>query len=287
MWAPLMAIREYIAYVDEAGDEGLGKLRDKSSGQSKWLAIGCTIVSAENDRNLVKWRDEIMAQFPKKKTRDLHFRYLNHAQSVAACQYLSDKPLGICVVASNKITLLDSPKLEVFKQPGHLYNYLVRYLLERITTACLKHADREKVEARLRVVFSRRPNTDYQSMHNYLCLMRDGREKIPPVRSILWKVFSPDDIDVINHSKSAGLQISDVVTSATVSALEPNMYGNCEPRYSLSLKERYISHNGSRLNCGLTLIPPPNKSPLTDDHRKYIAALEEKAADPRPPDAHR
>lgn len=270
-----MTIREYIAYVDEAGDEGLGKLRvPGGSGQSKWLGIGAAIVAKEKDRNVVMWRDEMMAKYPQKRTRDLHFRYLNHDQSVAACQYLADKPIGICVVASNKITLLDSPKLEVFKQPGHLYNYLVRFLLERVTWVCRKAAEIEKAEkARLHVVFSRRPNTDYQSMHEYLCLMRDGKEKLPPVRSINWDTFSPADITVINHSKSAGLQIADVVTSATMAALEPNIYGNCEPRYSLTMSARYIRSNGVALDCGLTIIPPYKKNPLTDEHRKFIAEL--------------
>ena len=269
-------VREYIAYIDEAGDEGLGKLREAKAGggQSRWLAIGAAIVSSENDRQVPKWRDDIMGLFPKKRHRDLHFRFLNHDQAVAACQNLAERPVGACVIASNKITLLDHPKLPVFKQPGHLYNYLVRFLLERVTVACAlaaKLAGAEK--ARLRIVFSRRPNTDYQSMKEYLCLMRDGLEVMKPIRSIRWDVLDPNDIQVENHSKRAGLQIADIITSATTSAFEPNGYGNCESRYALSLKGRFIRNNGHILDCGLTIIPPIGKCPLTDEQREFVEAM--------------
>ena len=52
----------------------------------------------------------------------------------------------------------------------------------------------------LKVVFSRRGGTDYHSMRDYLCLMRDGKEKVAPVRAIDWTVLDPDNIDVQNHS---------------------------------------------------------------------------------------
>jgi Protein of unknown function (DUF3800) len=265
----------YVAYVDEAGDEGFGKLRQQQiSGQSRWLLIGAAIVSIENDRFMPLWRDEIMALFPNKQRRDLHFRYLSHEQKVAACSLLAEKPIGVCVVASNKETILDSPRLPVFKQKGYLYNYLVRYLLERVTETCARAAARDGRFARLQVVFSRRSGTDYQSMKDYLSLMKDGQEVVNPARSICWDVFDPEDIRVENHSIRAGLQIADVLTSATSSALDPNLYGNVEPRYSLILKSKFITKNGQIINCGLTLIPPIGKCPLTQEQKEFIHLIQ-------------
>ena len=126
---------QFVAYIDEAGDEGLGKLTPiPSAAQSKWLTIGGILVREENDRDLPAWRDEIMGKFPAKRRRDLHFRTLNRAQKVSATEYLADKQFGICCVCSNKITLCDDGALfRRFTQKGHLYNYLTRYLLERLT----------------------------------------------------------------------------------------------------------------------------------------------------------
>lgn len=216
-----------------------------------------------------------MALFPAKQRRDLHFRYLNHAQRVAACEALSQKPIGIAVIASNKTTILDSGKINVFKQKQHLYNYLVRFLLERVTWICRERAKQiSEDNARLRVIFSRRGGTDYQVMRDYLMMLRDGKEVLQPVRRIDWSVLDPNDIRVENHSVKAGLQIADVVTSATAAALEPNGFGHTEPRYALILKRRFIKERGLIGNCGLTLIPRPDRNPLTNSQRIFVQDLE-------------
>ena len=95
-------------------------------------------------------------------------------------------------------------------------------------------------------------------MKDYLMLMRDGHETAKPVRSINWSVVDVDAIAVENHNKWAGLQISDCVTSAFFRAIEPNIYGNYEPRYAQILKGNLIKSGGNALNCGLT--PVPSKS---------------------------
>jgi hypothetical protein len=266
----------FSAYVDETGDEGFGKLRSPgTTGQSRWLGLGAVLVAQENDRFMPSWRDEIVALFPKKKNqRDLHFRYLNHHQRVAACNILREKPVGICVVASNKETILDSAERDIFKRKQHLYNYLVRFLLERLTAACREKALRENSgPASLFVTFSRRAGTDYQVMQKYFELMRDGREVMKPARSIDWTIFNPSNIRVENHSVRAGLQIADLATSATCAGLEPNEYGNVEPRYALSLKPRYLRERKRILNCGLTLIPPIGSCPLSLEQTAFIEAL--------------
>ncbi|HMU22849.1 MAG TPA: DUF3800 domain-containing protein [Sphingorhabdus sp.] len=268
--------RKYVAYIDEAGDEGLGKLAlpKPSPAQSKWLVIGGILAREEHDRSLVAWRDEVMAMFPAKKRRDLHFRNLSHDQKVAAVELLAQKQFGISCACSNKITLCDGGKyFDLFRQKGHLYNFLTRYLLERLTSAVKEAANREGVRAELHVVFSRRGGTDYQSMRDYLILMRDGKEKIKPVRSIDWSVFSPDNIKVENHSLWAGLQIADVATSATAAALEPNIYGNYEPRYANTLAQRFLRKRNAVLDTGLILLPPIGTNPLDKPQREFALGL--------------
>jgi hypothetical protein len=267
-----MPVRHYIAYVDEAGDEGFGKLREGvASAQSKWFSIGACVLDLEHDKLLPTWRDGVVDRFQNRQVRDLHFRDLKHDQKVFACSELAKRPLGACVVSSNKVTLLTHPKREIFKQKQYLYNYLTRYLLERLTHACKKKAwIQHQAEARLRVIFSRRKGTDYEVMRDYLCLMRDGKEKFQPVRSIDWNVLRPDDIAVENHKVRVGLQISDLYTSAVWKALEPNGYGHSEPRYAQELANQFLRSQGQILNCGITVIPPVSKSPLGAQQREFL-----------------
>lgn len=278
---------EFTAYIDEAGDEGITKLRDKRNGepggQSRWLVLGGILVSKETDKTLPRIRDDIVALFPKKKGRDLHFRELKHEQKVVAVDALAEKRIGICAVCSCKETLLDGGKFEkLYQQKGHLYNYLTRFLLERLTTAVALQGRRAGAQAKLNVVFSRRMNTDYHAMREYLMLMRDGKEKQQPIRSIDWTVFSPDDIWVENHSRWAGLQLADVATSAVFNALEPNFYGKYEPRYALTLAKRFLSRRKSIIDCGLTLIPRLSNCPLDSDQRAFVEELKEMWQAPGP-----
>lgn len=253
--------RIFHAYIDEAGDEGFGKLRQPDrGGQSTWLMLGAIITSGDHERDLPGWRDEIADGFVHKRRRDLHFQRLNHDQRVFACRLLARRPLGICVVASDKRTLpaLADTALAAFKRKGHLYNYLVRLLLERVSDACARKAGGQT--ARLQVTFSRRGGTDYEVMHDYLCRLRDAQSGRRTAHSINWDVLSPDDIRVMDHSNRAGLQLADLVTSATYKAFEPNMFGDVEDRYLRTLKPRFIHDGMTTLNYGLTVVPGDSAS---------------------------
>lgn len=264
---------DFIAYIDEAGDEGFSKLRqpkDTGGGQSRWLLIGACLVCAEDDAKLPKWRDDILAKLPGAR-RDLHFRDLNHDQRVFVTQEIGKLPVGAAVTFSHKITLPGSKWEATFGRKGYLYNYLVRWLLERLTFEC--QPDLLEPENRLRLVFSRRGGTDYATMRDYLILMRDGRELIRPVRSINWNVLSVDDIAVEAHKKWAGLQIADVITSAFFSAVEPNIYGNFETRYAEALRPRIIKRNGVVMNHGLTCVPSLHGCQPEDHHRAFFTSF--------------
>lgn len=264
---------EFVAYIDEAGDEGFGKLAaGPVGGQSRWLIIGACIVRREDDLKLPALRDKILARFEKRQTRDLHFRHLKHAQKIVACQEVAAFPLHVCVTLSHKVTIPGSNFEQAFKKKGFLYNYLVRWLLERITSSCAELV--HPAACSLKLVFSRRSGTNYQTMKEYLELMRDGREVMKPVRSINWKVLNVADIAVENHSKWAGLQIADCVTSAFFMAVEPNVYGNYEPAYAQLLKGRVLrAKGGSALNRGVTPVPSFFKCKADEAQLKFFKSF--------------
>lgn len=265
--------KEYIVYIDEAGDEGFGKLRGDGQvgGQSRWLAIGGCVVSVDNDRRLPALKRQILARFPNRSHTDLHFRNLNHDQKVVACQEIGAFPLGAAVMLSNKTTIPGSKFAHVFKQKGYLYNYLVRWLLERVTEECASAAGNEP--CRVRLVFSRRGGTDYHSMREYLALLRDGREMVQPARKIVWKALNIDDVAVDDHSKWAGLQIADCITSAVWTAVEPNIYGNHEPAYAEHMRARFLQRNGNALNRGITPVPSLGASRCSDAQYRILSGF--------------
>ncbi len=266
----------HVAYVDEAGDEGFGKLRNPDQGgQSNWLLLGAAIVRQSDDLSLPAWRNNILNRLNRQTRRDLHFKDLKHDQRVVASQELANNPIFSCVTFSHKITLPGTRWAVIFKQPGYLYNYMTRWLLERITTFCASDAAEQGLQCcNLKVVFSRRGGTNYQAMRGYMELMRDGRELIRPVRSIDWAVLDPANIVVENHSKWAGLQLADVVTSSFFAAVEPNRYGNFELSYADNLRNTVLRHgNGNALNYGITPVPSLGGCQANVDQRSFFESF--------------
>ena len=260
----------YIAYIDEAGDDGFSMLASgEPTGQSQWLIIGALLVSADDDRRLPQWKRDILARFPKRKSKELHFSELKHEQKIVVCEQIAQLPVTVALTLSNKATLPGSRIEATFSRKGYLYNYLVRWLLERISAHCRRLHPNEEI-CSLRVVFSKRKGMNYQAMREYLVLMRDGRELLRPVRSIDWTVLDVENVAVENHSNRAGLQLADCVTSAFFHGVEANGYGHYEPRYGRMLRGSLLSNQGVVLNHGLTCVPSVPASRLNDDQRSFV-----------------
>lgn len=267
-------MQHFTVYIDEAGDEGFGKLAaGPVGGQSRWLVLGACIVNRENDLKLPMWRDQILSRFPQKKTRDLHFRFLNHDQKIVVSQNIAALPIGTCMAMSHKVTISGSAIEQTFKKKkGYLYNYLIRWLLERVTAVCVRRAYPD--ECLVKIVFSRRGGTNYQSVIKYFQLMKKCSESTRPAHDIVWQVIDFDQIAVESHEKWAGLQFADCLSSAFFSAVEPNGYGNYEHSYAKILKPKLIRDNGHILNCGLTVVPSVAASALDKHQTEFFTLFE-------------
>ena len=124
-------------------------------------------------------------------------------------------------------------------------------------------------QASLRVVFSKRRGTNYEAMKDYLNRLSRGRDKSP--RNTNWSVLDIDGIRVEDHSKRAGLQLSDCITSAFFTALEPNMYGNTETSYAERLIGKLIADvRGEAANEGLTVVPGLHAASPSEDQLRFL-----------------
>lgn len=272
---------EYTIYIDEAGDDGLGKLRGNDrGGQSLWFVVGALCVRNQNDKHVVSWRDEISQAFSNRQRRDIHFKHLKHQQRRHACRVIASKPVRIAAALSNKVTLLDLPpeRLKNYKQKNHLHNYVCRWLLERVSSGIKSISEaRDEPQCRAKVVFSRRGGMNYDEFRSYLQLIKDGKEIIYSPGKIDWDVIDPARVDAQDHSVRAGLQLADISTSAIFHAVEPNPFGFTETGYADELRRVILRQEfkdgtkSPRYNCGITHIPnlSPN-SPLSSEQRSFF-----------------
>jgi hypothetical protein len=256
----------FVAYIDESGDDGFGNYREIGGrgGSSRWLGIAACLIRHSRELEAVSWRDEILERMPERQTRELHFAKLNHSQRIVACQILASKPVRVVSVLANKELL----QADRFGEKNFLYFYVARYLVERLSWLCRDYRrDVPEGDGRLAITFSRRGGMSYDGFRNYLrTLQSAGGETV----RIHWPVIDIEAVDAADHAKRAGLQLADTAASAFTAGVEPDRYGNCEPRYAEILKPVTYHHGGTYWGYGVKFMPPPDETSLSADQRKML-----------------
>ncbi|MBI2714071.1 MAG: DUF3800 domain-containing protein [Rhizobiales bacterium] len=254
----------FVALIDESGDDGLGKFREpgQQGGQTSWLVISACVYRIKREREVVGWRDSILAKMPEKKGRVLHFEGLTHQQRIVAAQSVGQFPLRLMSVLSNKRTIEPG----TYTQKNQLYFYLTRYLIERISWFCRDEKAGAGESGQVKIIFSRRGGMSYPDFREYLLRLRQD-----PTVKIHWPVIDIDGIRAEDHSTRAGLQIADIITSSIASGIEPDRFGNCETRYAESLRRVTYRRNKNYFSYGVKLVPKlADMPPLSAEQMRFI-----------------
>jgi hypothetical protein len=94
---------DYIAYIDESGDDGLRAVKPLHfPGSSEWLVLSAVVVRATNESKVAEWVQDIRSGFRSKQAKALHFADLSHSNKIATCEKIAGLDLRCFVVASNK-----------------------------------------------------------------------------------------------------------------------------------------------------------------------------------------
>ena len=86
-------------------------------------------------------------------------------------------------------------------------------------------------------------------------------------------VLDIEGIKVEDHSNWSGLQLSDCITSAFFTALEPNGYGNIETSYAERLIDTLIKDGQVQVqvqNAGLTVVPGLHAASPNPNQRHFL-----------------
>ncbi|MGY6628589.1 MAG: DUF3800 domain-containing protein [Oceanicaulis sp.] len=261
----------FLAFIDESGDDGLGgnyRVPGRRGGATHWLVISATIVKRSRSQELVAWRDEILDQMPDKKNRNLHFAQLNHGQKLAAVRTLSGKPLRIISVLAAKKPI----PAGMYSEKNQLYFYMTRYLVERISWFCRDY--RQAVpegDGTVAITFSRRGGMSYPAFRDYLTRLRENGGGGVRVH---WPAIDIPSVTAHDHSRLAGLQIADVGASAMAGMVEPDFYGNYEPRYARTLRPVVYNHDRNYLSYGLKIVPRAEQCGLDEEQAANLAEWE-------------
>ncbi|HEX7714707.1 MAG TPA: DUF3800 domain-containing protein [Bacillota bacterium] len=211
----------YTAYIEEAGDEGLGK-------GSRWFIVGAVIVNKSKDLAVSRCIDEIKHKFKLQPPNGpIHWRNIKHTsirRGIIEC--LAGHEFNISYVICD--TYHDEIMNSTLKGSGRLYFDLARVLIERISWFGAERADT------VDLVFANRFNMLYSDLKDYLTLLLNDRTcQIKP------GIIDLNRISCQNVGQLKLLQVSNICNSSCFNALEFDQYGYYDERFLLGLSNKF------------------------------------------------
>lgn len=265
---------EYILYIDEAGDDGLARIRPVDpNGASEWLCVGGFLTRSNYEAEAVEWVKNLRTQIDATQGPSLHYRKLSPTKKDAACAFLAKLPVKAFVVCSHKLNMKGHQNSRAAIRNGKqwFYNYCVRLLMERATEMCLKDSLKHFGQARpLRVIFSQRGGHNYGQTKAYWEILKRqaaGGTTVLNKREIRHQVLRFNLVDYVPHEQNAGLQLADIVASAFYQAVETS--GRWfEVRHAKILEPIMAKERNVVADFGLALQPTnPRDLNLTEDQK--------------------
>jgi len=253
----------FVAYIDEAGDEGFkfGK------GSSEWFVLGAAILRRATEMPEIRLVDDVRArlnrgrkpdrQFPAKKA--LHFRDLEHDIRKYYAVRIAQSHLTCTVVLIRKRDLLSGNETvaEERQLRAVLYDVAALALVETISHYCAEeYVSGDIGDGSVDLVFSSRSSLDYPQLRNTIEVVLADPSTFNYQGHFGREIIRPAQVQAIMHSKSMGLQIADAVTSSYYYAVEASADGFVEDAYVRLLLPCAYRRIGELLKHGIKVYHP-------------------------------
>lgn len=271
----------YIAYIDESGDPGLNTVSPiDPGGSSEWLVLGAVVTAYDRESEPIEWVRKIREACNIRQRPDLHFRTMNRAQKLIACQKLATLPVRCFALCSNKKNMkgYNNPRAaQRTSTQEWFYNSCVKYLLERVTEFVLNRSYQDhNCPKHLQLIFSERGGLRYaqtQAYHDLIKNQARSGESFHWKREIKHEVMNPNLISCVPHLGSAGVQLADLVASAFYAAAHARDAGRHYTAPAEALKPVMWKRNTPEhvyADNGVTLMPHPSKARLSAEQEQIF-----------------
>lgn len=253
----------FIAYVDESGDIGINS--DKH-GSSEWFGIAAFIVPTTNDLSLVAEKKRILS-ICKINRSDIHMKEITNEDKrryIAQCVGKLDSKC--VVVLSNKASLYGK---DTFTTKDSYYQYMSRYLLERITNCCSDWNEELCLgNGKVKIIFATRGGMNYDNLKKYLYSLKNSPEVNKQIKNkklpkINWDVIDIDQVENMPAEKRVGLQFADVLSYSFFKAVNKNEYGMVNIGYCRFFKTNMYQRMHRIWHNGVTIV---NITELKKEH---------------------
>ena len=275
----------YIAYIDEAGDDGLRQIKTRDqTGSSEWLVLSAVVVRADREKEVIGWVRDIVAAMQQKQLTHLHYAKLSPEKRLLACELLAQLPLRIFVVLSHKRNMQNYRNIRAERanvnRTARFYAWIARLLLERVTGYCGRRSEADYGEFRpVRFEFSDRGGVKIAEVKDYFRLL-EVQTRLDMVHlttgNLDWRVVDVEQMLSYPNRMRAGLQLADIAASAFFSGLELTPQGKTDPTPAKALASRVARGvNRKRFSHGVKVMPD-NLRPLPPEQEDLITFYREK-----------
>lgn len=259
----------FVAYIDESGCDGFDKLHC-GQNTSNWFLLSAMVVRRSIDAELPKRRDAILSTISRQR-KIIHMRKIrNHNQKLFIAKETGQLPARFINVLSNKYSIINSKRKDLYDKKNTYYSYMARYLIERISLCCSDLRRRvPEGNGKVKIFFSRRGGMSYDDFKQYLLKLKDEKND----NSINWNIVDIDLIEAESHSKRAGLQFVDVAAYSFFKAIEINELGMIDANYASLFADRLFRHNNKLVGYGMKFIPRVNELPEEKQPKELLEVL--------------
>jgi len=240
----------YRVYVDEAGDRGI------SPSSSKHFIASAIIVADEDDAQVRTERNALAEALGRRPHHVLHYRKLTHPQKIKATQDIAASSIAaITNVIIQKGPLgkpLPAGNMAHVSRPDPMYLWAMRLLLERVSWYVAEHGGTDAI-----VTFAHVRHFKAEKLHSY-------REALETTQEVQFRtgIFDGHRFKIGSPDQVVLLQLADACASALFRAVEPDDYGNTEPRYLNELSQKlYRRGSGNITSYGLKVFPSAECQP--------------------------
>ena len=273
---------EYIAYIDEAGDPGIQKVRpiDKD-GASEWLVLSAVVIKKQRGPEMVSLVQGLLSSLQIRQRNDLHFTTLTPNRRLVLCEALASFPCRLFVLASNKKNMRGHKNDRAAKTSGpisssqYMYNFCARILLERVTDYVEWRSTRDfKDVKKMKIVFSERGGITYGQTAAYAEVLKmQARANNTFLRKweIKWRTLDHNLIRPGAHDQIAGLQMADAVASAFYQAVDRFEVRKWDTSFAKILAPVVAKLGDTSADYGVVLQPtPPWKALLSPEQAEIF-----------------
>src|SRR6476619_3064011 len=234
----------YRAYVDEAGDRGISARSDRH------FVVSAIIVADSAVAQLRGELAELRAALGRHPGHTLHFVKFSHSQRLKAVQDIAGFSLAAITNVIVHKNLIGQPRpagnMAHISKPDPMYLWALRLLVERVSWFVDENGGTDAT-----VKFAHVKGFKSQKLHDYRAALENTGDV-----EIRWPVFTghPFRIDAPNSVEL--LQIADTAASALFRAIEPDAFGNMEPRYLQELSPKLDRRGAANVTSyGLKTFP--------------------------------